>query len=165
MVNEMNTAIISTPVGLLEITEDNNAIIKLSYIYEENIKKEINSYYLNKSIAQINEYFEGKRTSFDLKLNPEGTDFQIDVWKEVQKIPYGKTKTYLEIAKAIGDPGAARAVGNANNKNPIPILIPCHRVVEANGNLTGYAGGIKRKDWLLHHELKHSKSEMQLYLF
>ncbi|MDZ7763080.1 MAG: methylated-DNA--[protein]-cysteine S-methyltransferase [Melioribacteraceae bacterium] len=130
----MNSTQIETPIGKIEITEDNNTLIKLKYSDELQILKENKSYYLNKSIVQINEYFEGKRTSFDLKLNPGGTDFQIEVWKEVLKIPYGKTKTYLEIAKAIGDPGAARAVGNANNKNPIPILIPCHRVVGANGN-------------------------------
>lgn len=165
MVTKMNSGTINTPVGFLEIIENNNAIIKLRYSSNNIDIKEYSSYYLNKSIAQINEYFEGKRTSFDLKLNPEGTDFQIEVWKEVLKIPYGKTKTYLDIAKAIGDPGAARAVGNANNKNPTPILIPCHRVVGANGNLTGYAGGIVKKDWLLQHELKYSKSEMQLDLF
>lgn len=113
----------------------------------------------------MNKYFSGKLFLFDLKLNPSGTDFQKNVWKEVLKIPFGSTKTYQEIADAVGDPGAGRAVGNANSHNPIPIIIPCHRVVGANGKLTGYAGGIDKKDWLIQHELKLSNKEMQLGLF
>lgn len=156
---------INSPLGILEIAEENNTIIYIKFIEQFSVIKEDTSYYLSKCIAQLNEYFDGKRNSFDLKLNPEGTDFQKEVWKELLKIPYGETRTYQQIANAIGDPGASRAVGNANNKNPIPIIIPCHRVLSSDGKLTGYAGGIQRKEWLLNHELRYSNAEMQLGLF
>lgn len=156
---------INSPLGILEIAEENNTIIYIKFIEQFTVIKEDTSYYLSKCIAQLNEYFDGKRNSFDLKLNPEGTDFQKEVWKELLKIPYGETRTYQQIANAIGDPGASRAVGNANNKNPIPIIIPCHRVLSSDGKLTGYAGGIQRKEWLLNHELRYSNAEMQLGLF
>lgn len=156
---------INSPLGFLEIAEENNTIIYIKFIEQFTVIKEDTSYYLSKCIAQLNEYFDGKRNSFDLKLNPEGTDFQKEVWKELLKIPYGETRTYQQIANAIGDPGASRAVGNANNKNPIPIIIPCHRVLSSDGKLTGYAGGIQRKEWLLNHELRYSNAEMQLGLF
>lgn len=156
---------INSPLGILEIAEENNTIIYIKFIEQFTVIKEDTSYYLSKCIAQLNEYFDGKRNNFDLKLNPEGTDFQKEVWKELLKIPYGETRTYQQIANAIGDPGASRAVGNANNKNPIPIIIPCHRVLSSDGKLTGYAGGIQRKEWLLNHELRYSNAEMQLGLF
>ena len=161
----MNKKQIDSPVGVLEIAEENDAIIYIKFLDEPSEIKEDSSYYLDKCITQLNEYFEGKREVFDLKLNPDGTDFQKDVWKEVLKIPFGKRKSYLEIADAVGDPGAVRAVGNANGQNPVPVIIPCHRVVGASGKLTGYAGGLQRKEWLLKHELKYSKEEMQLDLF
>lgn len=161
----MNRAILNSPVGYLEIVENNDAIIKINYLEEHVLIEENKSYYLNKTIAQINEYFKGKRKQFDLKLKPEGTDFQKEVWKEVLKIPFGETKSYQEIADTLGDPGAVRAVGNANGHNPIPILIPCHRVIGSDGKLTGYSGGISRKEWLLKHELTFSDTEMQLGLF
>ncbi|WKZ68046.1 MAG: methylated-DNA--[protein]-cysteine S-methyltransferase [Melioribacteraceae bacterium] len=161
----MNRAILNSPVGYLEIVENNDAIIKINYLEEHVIIKENKLYYLNKTIAQINEYFKGKRKQFDLKLKPEGTDFQKEVWKEVLKIPFGETRSYQEIADNLGDPGAVRAVGNANGHNPIPILIPCHRVIGSDGKLTGYSGGISRKEWLLKHELTFSDAEMQLGLF
>jgi methylated-DNA-[protein]-cysteine S-methyltransferase len=156
---------INSPLGILEISEENNTIIYIKYIEQFAVIKEDTSYYLSKCISQLNEYFDGKRNSFDLKLNPDGTDFQKEVWKELLKIPYGETRTYQQIANAIGDPGASRAVGNANNKNPIPIIIPCHRVLSSDGKLTGYAGGIHRKEWLLNHERTYSNVEMQLGLF
>lgn len=161
----MNRAILKSPIGYLEVLENNDTIIKINYLDDLVILDENKSYYLNKTIAQLREYFEGKRMQFDLKLKPEGTDFQKDVWKEVLKIPYGKTKSYQEIADALGDPGAVRAIGNANGHNPIPILIPCHRVIGSDGKLTGYSGGISRKEWLLKHELTFSDAEMQLGLF
>ena len=165
MVNKMNIGYYDSPVGMLEIAEEHNAIKYIKYM-NSNADKETNyTDYIRKIIAQLEEYFCGGRKVFDLKLNPEGTDFQSDVWKELLKIPFGKNKTYQQIADDIGDPGAARAVGNANNKNPIAIVIPCHRVVGASGNLTGYAGGLSKKDWLLKHELKYSDAEMQLDLF
>lgn len=107
---------------------------------------------LAKAARQLEEYFAGKRTQFDLPLNPSGTDFQQRVWMELRKIPYGKTCSYKEIAKRIKNEKAVRAVGTANGKNPFSIIVPCHRVISANGTLGGYAGGLSIKEKLLHHE-------------
>ena len=101
---------------------------------------------------QIEEYFKGDRLEFDIDLAPEGTDFQQRVWDELLKIPFGEKRSYLYIAEALGDKNSTRAVGNANGKNKVSIIIPCHRVVGSNGKLTGYAGGVWRKEWLLRHE-------------
>jgi len=98
---------------------------------------------------ELEEYFSGKRKKFDIALNPQGTDFQRSVWKALQDIPYGETRSYKEIAQAIGNPKACRAVGMANNKNPVWIIIPCHRVIGSDGTLTGYGGGLKMKQRLL----------------
>jgi methylated-DNA-[protein]-cysteine S-methyltransferase len=101
---------------------------------------------------QLQQYFEGSRTDFSLKLQPEGTPFQQEVWKELQNIPFGKTSTYLKQSLKLGNKKAIRAVASANGKNPIWIIIPCHRVIGTDGSLTGYAGGLWRKKWLLEHE-------------
>ncbi len=100
----------------------------------------------------MDEYFAGKRTEFNLKLNPQGTEFQQKVWKVLEDIPFAKTRSYLEQTKVLGDVKAIRAVASANGKNPISIIIPCHRVIGSDGSLTSYAGGIWRKKWLLEHE-------------
>ena len=100
-------------------------------------------------IAQLEEYFAGKRKTFDLELAPRGTPFQMAVWNELLKIAYGETITYAELAQRIGKPNAVRAVGAANGANPIPLIVPCHRVIGSNGTLTGYGGGLDRKQWLL----------------
>ncbi len=100
-------------------------------------------------ITQLEEYLRGEREEFDLELAPRGTEFQLEVWRELQRIPYGTTISYAELAKRIGRPAAVRAVGAANGANPIPIIIPCHRVIGANGNLTGYGGGLDIKRALL----------------
>lgn len=105
------------------------------------------------AVAQLAQYFAGTRTKFDVATAARGTDFQQDVWRELVGIPVGKTRTYGEVAAAIGRPGASRAVGAATGRNPISIIVPCHRLVGAMGKLTGYAGGIERKRWLLDHEL------------
>ena len=107
---------------------------------------------LQEARRQLDAFFDGKRESFDLPLKPAGTPFQRTVWDELTRIPFGKTISYGELAKRIGQPAASRAVGLANGKNPIAIVIPCHRVIGANGTLTGYGGGIDRKKWLLEHE-------------
>jgi methylated-DNA-[protein]-cysteine S-methyltransferase len=104
------------------------------------------------AVLQLEEYFVGKRRDFDLPLRPQGTDFQQCVWRALTEIPYGVTWSYGELAKRIGNPNASRAVGLANGQNPISILVPCHRVIGANGSLTGYGGGLERKRWLLAHE-------------
>lgn len=102
--------------------------------------------------AQLNDWFAGKRRDFQLLLAPEGTDFQKKVWNLLQKIPFGETRSYGELANALGQPGAARAIGLANHHNPLPLLIPCHRVIGSNGKLVGYAGGLPTKQWLLRWE-------------
>jgi methylated-DNA-[protein]-cysteine S-methyltransferase len=107
---------------------------------------------LRRARAQLTEYFEGVRTSFDLPMATVGTPFQRRVWSALQTIPFGETITYGELARRVGSPGAARAVGRANATNPLPIVVPCHRVIGKDGSLTGYAGGEERKRWLLEHE-------------
>jgi methylated-DNA-[protein]-cysteine S-methyltransferase len=119
------------------------------------IHQEVHQEVHQEMVKQLAEYFEGKRTQFELPLDVEGTDFQKAVWNELQRIPYGETRSYGEIAKAIGRPGAARAVGMANHDNPLAVVIPCHRVVGSNGSLTGYAGGLHLKALLLSIESRH----------
>ncbi len=107
---------------------------------------------LNLTKIQLQEYFQGKRQTFDIPLESDGTDFQHNVWNTLLKIPFGETWNYGQLAQAIGNKNASRAVGAANGKNPISIIVPCHRVIGANGTLTGYAGGLNAKEWLLKHE-------------
>ena len=141
-----------TPIGTAKIIGNKEGIISVSVI-EDKIKTSTKiSKCLKSCIVQLDEYFEGNRTQFDLKLNPQGTDFQKKVWDELLNIPFGKTRSYLEQTKKIGDPKAIRAVASANGRNPIWIIIPCHRVIGSDGSLTGYGGGIWRKKWLLEHE-------------
>ncbi|STY71884.1 Methylated-DNA--protein-cysteine methyltransferase, inducible [Megamonas hypermegale] len=111
---------------------------------------------LSMATIQLDEYFQGKRTTFSLPFKLTGTPFQLAVWKELQNIPYGQTTSYKEIAQKINKPKAYRAVGMANNKNPLPIIIPCHRVIGSNGKLIGYAGGLKLKNYLLELEQSHT---------
>ena len=111
---------------------------------------------LSMATIQLDEYFHGKRTTFSLPFKLTGTPFQLAVWKELQNIPYGQTTSYKEIAQKINKPKAYRAVGMANNKNPLPIIIPCHRVIGSNGKLIGYAGGLKLKNYLLELEKSHT---------
>lgn len=111
---------------------------------------------LSMASTQLNEYFQGKRTVFSLPFKLTGTPFQLAIWKELQNIPYGQTTSYKDIAKKINNPKAYRAVGMANNKNPLPIIIPCHRVIGSNGKLTGYAGGLNLKNYLLQLEKSYS---------
>ncbi|TDN87355.1 methylated-DNA-[protein]-cysteine S-methyltransferase [Salegentibacter sp. 24] len=110
---------------------------------------------------QLESYFKGNLEKFDLKLKPEGTDFQQKVWKAISAIPFGKTCSYLELSRKLGDEKAIRAVASANGKNPIWVIIPCHRVIGSDGTLTGYAGGIHRKQWLLNHE--NNISQLSLF--
>ena len=145
-----------SPVGLLEISGNDYGIESILYDSGNNHPVTIVQGLLKECIEQLNEYFAGKRKVFDLPLNPQGTDFQKRVWAELQKIPYGKTVSYLDIARNIGDVNSTRAVGNANGKNKLNILIPCHRVIGINGKLTGYGGGLWRKKWLLELEMENS---------
>ena len=148
----MKIAIINTPLGFTEIQGDETGIFKIHIMDEEveistSIPKE-----LKKAVSQLEEYFDGKRTQFDFKLNPSGTEFQKKVWQELLNIPFGKTCSYLDLSKKLGDVKAIRAVASANGKNPLWIVVPCHRVIGTDGSLTGYAGGLWRKKWLLEHE-------------
>ena len=111
--------------------------------------------HIKNTIIQLDEYFEGKRSKFNIPLVLSGTVFQNAVWNALQQIPYGQTVSYKNIAQAIGNVKACRAVGMANNRNPLPIIIPCHRVIGQNGALVGYAGQIWRKEWLLKHERQY----------
>lgn len=147
----METAYIKTPLGIATIIGDKNGVSVISVADEGEVLNEVPSV-LKEVVSQLNEYFEGKRTSFDFKLNPKGTDFQKKVWNALLEIPYGKTRTYLEQSKILGDVKAIRAVASANGKNPLWIVVPCHRVIGTDGALTGYAGGLWRKKWLLEHE-------------
>ena len=154
----------NSPIGLIEISGTDNSITSL-YFMDEEFNPEVRSNpYIEKCVAQLDEYFEGKRKIFELNLQPEGTDFQKRVWDELLKIPFGETRTYMEITKFLGDIKAIRAVANANGQNKISIIIPCHRVIGSDGSLTGYGGGLWRKKWLLEHEQNFSNTEKQLEL-
>ena len=137
-----------SPIGILEIELRNDTIQRLRVVEScSNISER--SGYFEEVAKQLDEYFAGKRTKFELNISPKGTAFQKKVWAELLKIPYGKTKSYQEIAEAIGKPSAQRAVGSACNKNPILLIIPCHRVISKTGKLTGFACGVDRKEQLL----------------
>lgn len=149
------TAFYKTKIGKLKVCYTDEALTYVKFAKsDDNIRKSERSELSDKAIEQINEYLEGKRQKFDLPILLQGTDFQKKVWRELQKIPYGKTKSYKEIAQAIKNPKAVRAVGMANNKNPITIIVPCHRVIGSNGDLVGYAGGLDVKKTLLQLEQK-----------
>ncbi|WP_310555220.1 methylated-DNA--[protein]-cysteine S-methyltransferase [Flavobacterium sp.] len=147
----METCFINTPLGIAKIVGDENGISEISVIDDGKISNKIPEI-LQEAVAQFQDYFEGKRTDFFLKINPKGTDFQQKVWQELLNIPFGKTINYLELAKKLGDPKVIRAAASANGKNPLWIVVPCHRVIGTDGSLTGYAGGLWRKKWLLEHE-------------
>ena len=136
-----------TPIGTAKIVGDKNGIISITVLDETVETTDKTPTCLKDCTTQLDEYFAGNRTNFDLKLNPKGTNFQQSVWNELLNVPYGKTRTYLEQSKQLGDVKAIRAVASANGKNPIWIVIPCHRIIGSNGSLTGYAGGIWRKKW------------------
>lgn len=147
----MQTAFINSPLGITKIVGDENGISIISILEEGQITKTIPKE-LKTAVTQLNEYFEGKRNHFDFKMNPKGTEFQQKVWQELLAIPFGKTMSYLDLSKKLGDVKAIRAVASANGKNPLWIVVPCHRVIGTDGSLTGYAGGLWRKKWLLEHE-------------
>ncbi len=149
----MQTYYLKTEIGSLEIKGNHDGLKSVLFVNapDEIDKSEIPEV-LKEAAAQLIDYFNGKRTRFTLKLSPEGTDFQKRVWKQLQEIPFGKTTSYQQMANQLGDPKVIRAAASANGKNPISIIIPCHRVIGSDGSLTGYAGGLHRKKWLLEHE-------------
>ena len=144
---------LETPVGRLLLRADGVGLTEIAFGARE-IRADADAT-LMRAERQLREYFAGMRRAFDLPLHPSGTPFQTRVWAELRKIPYGETITYGELARRIGNPGACRAVGMANHRNPLAIVVPCHRVIGANGALTGYAGGLEIKKMLLKLEEKH----------
>lgn len=151
----MNYCYLDTPIGKLMIAGDENAIHRIEFPRRGKPARPEPDWLqsskgpVQEAVRQLREYFAGARTDFDLPLAPQGTDFQRNVWRRLQEIPYGETISYGELARRVGNPKASRAVGAANGSNPIPIVIPCHRVIGANGKLTGFGGGLPTKEALL----------------
>lgn len=155
----MDQYYLNSPIGPLSIYGDDLGISQVVF-QESNIASERIPNNLIEAVTQLTEYFEGKRNEFNLQLNPKGNDFQKKVWQELLEIPFGKTTSYQEMANKLGDPKVIRAAASANGKNPIAIIIPCHRVIGSDGSLTGYAGGLHRKKWLLEHENPVKQGEL-----
>jgi methylated-DNA-[protein]-cysteine S-methyltransferase len=140
----------TSPIGTIEVETDvRGAVTSVLFVEEAEANVGPGGDACQRVICQLEEYFRGQRRQFELELEPEGTAFEQSVWREVRRIPCGATDTYGSVARRLGDPSMARAVGVANSRNPIAIVIPCHRVVGSDGDLTGYAGGLDRKKWLL----------------
>lgn len=154
---ETQTTYYHSPVGLLKISGTDDYITEVLF-HDVSQKPEGSKKHLSpmliQCIEQLIQYFQGERRRFELPINQQGTAFQKEVWNELIAIPFGKTISYLDLAKRTGDPKATRAVANANGKNNVCIIVPCHRVIGANGELVGFSGGLWRKKWLLEHELK-----------
>ena len=151
----MRYTLFDTPLGDLLLASDNNALVGVWFADTERPETgewQRDNGAFGEVTAQLRAYFAGELTEFSLELAPRGTPFQHRVWDALQRVPYGTTTTYGKLAEGLGDPRATRAVGLANGRNPIPIVIPCHRVIGADGSLTGYGGGMQRKQWLLAHE-------------
>jgi methylated-DNA-[protein]-cysteine S-methyltransferase len=157
MENNLHHKYIDTPIGWLKLSASLNSLVSISFIDLPKKNSTDQPDILISTSLQLTEYFKGDRKIFDVNLDPSGTLFQKGVWENVSQIDFGKTASYLDIAKQTGSEKNTRAVGMANGKNPIPIIIPCHRIIGSNGKLTGYAGGLERKRWLLHHELQFSE--------
>jgi methylated-DNA-[protein]-cysteine S-methyltransferase len=162
----------NSPLGILEIKNSGNAISELSFVNKagrvqiKDTEVTFNkpaSTVLKKCAGQLDDYFSGKLFQFDLPLGQPGTAFQQQVWNELLKIGYGKTQSYLSLSKRIGNVKAIRAVGTANGKNNIAIIVPCHRVIGSNGGLVGYGGDLWRKQWLLEHEAKYANGVQMLF--
>ena len=142
------------PIGDLLLVADEQGLVRIEF-GRKSVRTGFSrseSDRLKPVLTQLSEFFDGRRKAFDVKLSLRGTPFQLEVWRTLLRIPYGETRTYAEIAKSIGRPAATRAVGAANGANPIPIIVPCHRVIGSNGSLTGFGGGIDVKRWLLDFE-------------
>jgi methylated-DNA-[protein]-cysteine S-methyltransferase len=154
---EIQTTYYHSPVGILKISGTDDFITEISFedkVQRNDGRKRNLSPMLITAIEQLIQYFNGERRNFELPINQPGTEFQKEVWNELMAIPYAKTISYLDLARRIGDSKATRAVANANGKNNVCIVVPCHRVIGANKELVGYSGGLWRKKWLLEHEMK-----------
>ena len=148
----MESAFIHTPLGIAKLEGNQDGLASITVLDDELPLSTIIPEVLEDAVYQLREYFDGQRETFSLTLNPIGTDFQKNVWDALEEIPFGKTVSYLELSKSLGDVKAIRAVAAASGKNPLWIVVPCHRVIGSDGYLTGYAGGLHRKKWLLNHE-------------
>lgn len=144
---------LSTPLGWLSIAANNDGLTSVLFVEEQG--QDGGNIHTANGKAQLQQYFAGQRQTFDVALSASGTAFQQQVWQQLCRVDYATTCSYAEIANKIGNPKAVRAVGAANGKNPLSIIVPCHRVIGANGTLTGYAGGLTRKEWLLNWEQQH----------
>lgn len=154
---------LKTSEHLLKIESDEHAIKAISFVKQMEDSSEFQPEILDNAKQQLQSYFEGNLQSFNLKLDPEGTGFQKKVWDLLYKIPYGKTWTYADMANKLGDPKVIRAAASANGKNPVAIVIPCHRVIGINGSLTGYAGGLENKRYLLDLENRVANGVIELF--
>ena len=151
--NSIFISYVESPIGTIEIKADEQSILSVQFKDTNKVETSFSENEISKNgKQQLSEYFASERKEFELPLKLSGTDFQNKVWTELQVIPYGKTISYLQLAKNLGDPKCIRAAGTANGKNPFAIVVPCHRVIGSNGDLIGYAGGLWRKQWLLEHE-------------
>ena len=146
------TLFYTSPLGALQLVSTETALSSAGFVEHAGENSASIPPVLLQCKNELEEYFNGTRKNFDVALDPQGTDFQKTVWKELVKINFGNSCSYMSIAKKLNNPGAVRAVGLANGKNPIGVIIPCHRVIGEDGSLTGYAGGLWRKKWLLNHE-------------
>ncbi|RZJ36075.1 MAG: methylated-DNA--[protein]-cysteine S-methyltransferase [Flavobacterium sp.] len=156
----MNSVNIATPLGTAKICGDEIGITSISILNDDKSPSAEIPENLKLAVTELRQYFDGKRQEFTFPINPSGTDFQKTVWRELQNIPFGKTLSYLELAKRLGDVNAIRAAASANGKNPLWIVVPCHRVIGSDGSLTGYAGGLWRKKWLLEHETPSTQQSL-----
>ncbi len=145
-------AYLKTPLGTAKLTGDQEGLTSFTILETAESVTTVIPEILEDATYQIQEYFDGVRKNFSLKIHPQGTDFQKKIWKLIQEVPYGKTVSYMDVAKQWGDTKIIRAAASANGKNPLWIIIPCHRIIGSDGSLTGYAGGLWRKKWLLEHE-------------
>ncbi len=156
----IRTTTMDSPVGVLTLTADSGRLTGVAMDGQRHAaappeRARRDDAWFTDVVAQLQEYFAGGRHAFDIPIQLEGTDFQRRVWTQLAEIPYGETVSYRDIASGVGDPKACRAVGLANGRNPVAIVVPCHRVIGADGRLTGYGGGLDRKRWLLEHEASH----------
>ncbi|WP_079735538.1 methylated-DNA--[protein]-cysteine S-methyltransferase [Salegentibacter salegens] len=158
--SQQNQIFLKTPLGTAKISGDEVGISAIQILDKEMPSSKEIPDFLQSAVQQLDDYFKGNLENFNLKLNPKGTDFQQKVWKALSEIPFGKTCSYLELSRKLGDEKAIRAVASANGKNPLWVVIPCHRVIGSDGSLTGYAGGLYRKQWLLNHENNTSQLSM-----
>ncbi|MCX6250004.1 MAG: methylated-DNA--[protein]-cysteine S-methyltransferase [Bacteroidetes bacterium] len=152
-------AFFHSPLGCLEISSNGDKITSLYFNQELSPQGEVTGI-MKECFTELDQYFKGERKTFTVDIDLEGTEFQKKVWMELMKIPFGDTISYLELSKRVGDIKSVRAVGNANGKNPVSIIVPCHRVIGSNGKMIGYGGGLWRKRWLLEFERTHTRKDL-----